>query len=76
MGDLPASILPTLFIHKRCKQLLGCLPYLQHDPDRPVDVLKTNINEDGDGGDDAADALRYLVATKPNTFRVVKLTGW
>ena len=28
------------------------------------------------GGDDPADALRYLVATKSNTCRVVRLTGW
>ena len=75
LGDLEAGILPTLFIHRRCQRLLEALPYLQHDPDRPGDVLKTNINEDGVGGDDAADALRYLVATKPHYIYVRKLTG-
>jgi hypothetical protein len=39
------------------------------------DVLKTNINEEGVGGDDPADALRYLVATKANCIRQVKLRG-
>ena len=63
-GDRAAGIKPTLFIHQRCKHLLECLPYLQHDPDRPADVLKTNINDEGVGGDDPADALRYMVATK------------
>ena len=33
------------------------------DPHRPEDVLKVDCDEDG-GGDDAADALRYLVASK------------
>jgi hypothetical protein len=32
---------------------------------RPQDVLKVDADEEGVGGDDAADALRYLVATKP-----------
>ena len=75
LGDPTAGIKPTLYIHKRCKHLLECLPYVQHDPDRPGDVLKSNINEDGVGGDDAADALRYLIATKPREIRMVKLRG-
>lgn len=40
------------------------LPALQHDPNRPEDVLKVDADEDGVGGDDAADALRNLVVTK------------
>jgi hypothetical protein len=28
------------------------------------------------GGDDAADCLRYLVATKARTWVVRRLTGW
>jgi hypothetical protein len=75
LGDPTAGIKPTLYIHKRCKHLLECLPYVQHDPDRPGDILKSNINEDGVGGDDAADALRYLIATKPREIRMVKLRG-
>ena len=37
---------------------LQCLPALQHDPNRPEDVLKVDADEDGVGGDDTADALR------------------
>ena len=59
-----AGVRPTLFIHKRCGRLVETLPALQHDPNRPEDVLKVDADEDGVGGDDAADALRYLVATK------------
>ena len=32
-----------------------------------------DADEEGVGGDDAADALRYLVATKPREVRVRKL---
>ncbi len=34
-----------------------------------------DADEDGNGGDDAADALRYLVATKPREVVVRKLRG-
>jgi hypothetical protein len=38
-------------------------------------VLKVDCDEDGAGGDDAADALRYLVATKSRTIAQRKLRG-
>ena len=69
-------IRPKLFIHQRCQRLIETLPSLQHDPSRPEDVLKADADEDGIGGDDAADALRYLVATKPRTVSVRKLRGF
>jgi hypothetical protein len=74
-GDVEAGIRPTLFIHKRCGRLLETLPALQHDPNRPEDVLKVDCDEDGIGGDDAADVLRYLVATKSRSISQRKLTG-
>jgi phage terminase large subunit len=74
-GDPSAGIAPKLFIHRRCARLLDCLPSLQHDPNRPEDVLKVDADEDGIGGDDSADALRYLVATKPRTVTARKLSG-
>jgi hypothetical protein len=74
-GDVEAGIHPTLFIHKKCGRLIETLPALQHDPNRPEDVLKVDADEDGVGGDDAADALRYLVATKSRTITQRKLRG-
>ncbi len=74
-GDVEAGIRPTLFIHRRCGRLLECLPALQHDPNRPEDVLKVDADEDGIDGDDTADALRYLVATKAREVRTRKLAG-
>ena len=75
-GDVEAGIRPTLFVHKNCGRLIETLPALQHDPNRPEDVLKVDADEDGVGGDDAADALRYLVATKSRTVTQRKLRGF
>ncbi|MGZ5529833.1 MAG: hypothetical protein ACXWJB_14240, partial [Limisphaerales bacterium] len=74
-GDAESNIRPTLFMHKRCGRLVETLPALQHDPNRPEDVLKVDADDDGVGGDDAADALRYLVATKSRSLVVRKLGG-
>ena len=74
-GDVDAGIRPTLFVHQRCSRLAETLPALQHDPNRPEDVLKVDADDDGVGGDDAADALRYLVATKARTIKVMRLRG-
>ena len=75
-GDTEGGVRPTLFIHARCRRLIETLPALQHDPNRPEDVLKVDADEDGNGGDDAADALRYLVATKSRTITQRKLRGF
>jgi hypothetical protein len=72
---LAPQILPSLFIHQRCARLVETLPAMQHDPHRPEDVLKVDCDEDGVGGDDAADCLRYLVATKARTVTQRKLRG-
>ena len=74
-GDPANGVKPRLFIHERCARLVECLPALQHDPNRPEDVLKVDCDEDGTGGDDAADALRYLVATKARSISQRKLRG-
>ncbi len=76
LGDPDGGVRPTLFIHERCTRLLETLPGLQHDPNRPEDVLKVDADEDGMGGDDAADTLRYLVATKAREIVLRRLTGW
>jgi phage terminase large subunit len=64
LGNVEGGVVPTLFIHRRCGRLIETLPALQHDPNRPEDVLKVNADQDGVGGEGAADALRYLVGTK------------
>ena len=73
LGDsrpVGTGIRPSLFIHPRCARLINTIPALQHDPGRPEDVLKVDVDADtGEGGDDSADCLRYLVHTQPATLR-------
>jgi hypothetical protein len=38
-------------------------------------VHKVDADEDGNGGDDTADVLRYLVATKGREIVVTRLRG-
>lgn len=64
LGDVEAGIKPALFIFDGCKRLIECLPSLEHDPHRPEDVLKTNADADGRGGDDAYDAARYGIMAR------------
>lgn len=63
LGDVDAEkpVEPTLFIADTCVRLIECLPYLEHDPHRPEDVLKVDADDDGIGGDDPYDGLRYGV---------------
>ena len=75
LGDVENGLRPSLFIHQRCKRLIECLPSLQHDPNRPEDVLKVDADEDGVGGDDAADCCRYLVHRTIREGRQRKLLG-
>ncbi len=75
LGDVEAGVRARMFIHQRCGRLAETLPAMQHDPNRPEDVLKVDADEDGVGGDAAADALRYLVATRSRTVTQRKLRG-
>ena len=75
LGDSANGIRPSLFIHRRCGRLIETMPAMQHDPNRPEDVLKVDADEEGYGGDDAADCLRYLVNSRARTVMPRKLTG-
>ena len=55
--------------------LAETLPALQHDPNRPKDVLEVDAEEDAVGGDDCADCVPYLVATKSRTVAQRKVRG-
>ena len=58
-GNVIPAIEPQIEISDRCVRLIENIPTLQHDPHRPEDVLKVDIDEDGNGGDDPYDACRY-----------------
>lgn len=65
LGDREHNIEARLKIFPACEKLIECLPILQHDPNRPEDVLKVDIDEDGNGGDDSYDSMRYGLMFKP-----------
>jgi len=65
-GNVERPTLPKLFLMDRCANTIEQIPAMQHDPHRPEDVLKVDIDEDGIGGDDYYDMLRYgLMARAP-----------
>ena len=68
LGDPERGLLPSLFITTNCTRLIECLTELLHDPANPEDVLKTNVNQYGEGGDDTYDALRYGIMSIPSKY--------
>lgn len=54
---------PKLFFSNRCHRAIECIPVMEHDPKRPEDVLKVDMDEEGNGGDDAYDGVRYGIMT-------------
>jgi phage terminase large subunit len=59
LGDVERDIKPRWFIFNTCPRLIESLPILEHDPKRPEDIIRMNVDDDGYGGDDAADCARY-----------------
>ena len=64
LGDAEVAVEPTLHIFSRCHRLIETIPLMQHDPKRPEDVLKVDVDEEGRGGDDCYDTLRYGLMTR------------
>ena len=63
MERLQAPVSLKLFT--TCARTIATIPTLVHDPRRPEDVLKTDSDPEGNGGDDAGDMLRYGVMVQP-----------
>lgn len=61
LGAPERGIAPTWFISDLCERLIECMSYLEIDPTNAEDVLKTDTDEQGRGGDDAYDSARYGV---------------
>lgn len=51
------------------RRLFAQLEGLTTDPDNPEDVLGVDADEDGQGGDDGYDTLRYAVHSRPQKAR-------
>jgi phage terminase large subunit len=62
--DIERRIEPRIKIFETCTRLIECIPTMQHDPHYPEKVLKVDVDEDGNGGDDPYDALGYGLLAK------------
>ena len=71
LGDPDQGIEQKLYVFDRCARLVECLPSLEHDPHRPEDVMKVDVDDDGNGGDDMYDALRYGLMETGSGVRVM-----
>jgi hypothetical protein len=54
---------PKLLFFRNCIDVYNNVAGMQIDPDKPEDVLKTNADENGFGGDDLYDAFAYGLHT-------------
>lgn len=59
LGNPEEGVEPQLFICRRNHRLLDLMPSIQHDPNRPEDVMQINADEEGENGDDPFVSLRY-----------------
>ena len=64
LGNPDAGRPPRLQVFSRCTRLVECMPSLEHDPSRPEDVLKVDVDADGDGGDDCLVAGTMIATPK------------
>lgn len=55
-----------LLFFDTCTQVIEQLPAMQHDPNKPEDVDKVDIDDDGFGGDDYYDSVRYGLMANPS----------
>lgn len=55
---------PSLYVFSTCERLIDTIPAMVHNPNNMDDMLKVDVDEDGSGGDDLADSLRYGLMAK------------
>lgn len=67
---------PRVFFHSNCEILIECLLRLTHNPSDPEDVLKVDATHgDPSTGDDAYDAFRYGLMSRPPITSPIKQEG-
>ncbi len=49
----------NLYITRNCQRLIESMPYAERDPKNPEDIKKWDTDDNGAGGDDSLDCLRY-----------------
>jgi phage terminase large subunit len=78
----PTPGAPAFYIMRNAGNLV-CFEQLESrvpDPDKLEDVLKTNADENGEGGDDIYDETRYALASRParapSTAQLQPVRAW
>ncbi|HZF37811.1 MAG TPA: hypothetical protein VE715_03225, partial [Blastocatellia bacterium] len=68
-GRKENPIAARLKITKDCERLIECIPALQHNPNKPEDVLKWDVDDEGSGGDDPGDSVRYGLMARQQEWK-------
>lgn len=55
------------------RRIFECLEGIVSDPDNPEDALKVDADDQGQGGDDAYDMVRYGLASRPIMAKKINL---
>lgn len=66
LGNVDDDSSSTLFVFDRCVNTAKQIPDMVHNPKNPEDVLKVDVDEDGQGGDDYYDCARYGLMVPPH----------
>lgn len=71
LGDPQSGNPPLLYIFKNCVGAISALQRMEHDPSKPEAVLKVDMDEEENEGDDCFDSLRYGYTQESNivTFK-------
>lgn len=72
LGDPDNGHPPSLLVTRKCPKLIEQIPCMAHDPHRPEDVLKVDVDENGNGGDDFADNLRMACLSYKGSSPLVR----
>lgn len=61
----PIDGLPRFYIFRQYQEVYDTIARMIFDPDKPEDVLKVDADENGKGGDDDYDMVRYGLMSRP-----------
>jgi hypothetical protein len=56
---------PLFYIFRNCEPVYSTLSEMIFDQNNPEDVLKVDADENGTGGDDSYDMVRYGLMSRP-----------
>jgi len=75
LGNAEMKIAPKFKIFRTCPRSIAAMPRMVHDPREPNDVLKVDADQNGDGGDDEYDMIRYGTMTRATRAAAVSPGG-